>query len=391
MFASDCPFDMKRMKLARGDIKLNEPVPWSLYGANGQLLLRQGRVVKSEEILHKIFQHDPYRNEGMLLGEVMPSTRPSNTLLKPKQPEKVNPFNEITRFSTRYKNLVNGIDREEKATTERVYRLAEDIQSLVEYDEDACLGAIHLYYDQKYTALQPVYKAILCELCGILLNYDKIQRRSLLAAALTSNLGLITIQDQLNNQNAPLTKHQLELIHKAPARAVEMLKDAGVEDQVWLKTVIENHERNDGSGYPWGLKSKFISPFAKILGLADTYVAMINKRADRDAVLAQSALQEIYQMSSEEDRQIYTSFIQQLGAFPPGTLVRLANDEIAVVTYRGFGNSIMSSAVSIGSKPGHLYASPFQRDTSEEEYSITRIYNPSTKPHLNPDVLWSYT
>ena len=95
-----------------------------------------------------------------------------------------------------------------------------------------------------------------------------------------------------------------------------------------------------GAGYPWGLKSKFISSFAKILGLADTYVAMINKRAWREAKLPQSALKEIYQMASQEDEEIFRCFISQLGVYPPGTLVRLKSGEIAVVTNRGNGGDV---------------------------------------------------
>lgn len=378
---------MKRTKLGLNEIVLDKPLEWSIYGANGQLLLRQGTVVNSPEIVNKIFQHDPFRNIERILNTTAAVHEPTAAVSAPSER---NPFNEITRFSTRYKNITKDIERTDPTIGRKILRLAEDIQSLVAFDEDACLGAIHLYYDQTYTALQPIYKAILCELTASLQNYDAEQRLSLLAAALTSNLALLTMQDKLNNQKSPLTRPQIQIIQNAPARAVEILKDCHVDDVVWLKTVIENHERNDGSGYPWGLKSKYISPFAKILGLADTYVAMISKRAYREASLAQTALQEVYQMSSKQDEDIYINFIRQLGAFPPGTLVKLQNEEIAVVTYRGFGNSIMSSAMSIGDGSGHYYASPLKRDTSLDEFKVSKVFKPATKLSLNPDRLWSY-
>lgn len=378
---------MKRSKLGINEIELDKPLEWSIYGANGQLLLRQGTVVSSEEVINKVFQHDPFRNvERIINTSFQPIERKTAANLE----ETRNPFNEITRFSTRYRNITKDIEKNDPIISKKILRLAEDIQSLVAFDEDACLGAIHLYYDQTYTALQPIYKAILCELTATLQEFTAIERQSLIAAALTSNIGLLEIQDQLNNQSAPLTAHQLQVIKNAPSKAVEILKDCHVNDTVWLKTIIENHERNDGSGYPWGLKSKYISPFAKILGLADTYVAMITKRAYRKASLAQTALQEIYQMSSKEDETIYVNLIRQLGVYPPGTLVKLKNNEIAAVTYRGFGNSIMSSAMSIGNSNGQFYASPIKRDTSLEEFKIMKIFNPTTKPNLNPDRLWSY-
>lgn len=378
---------MKRSKLGINEIQLDKPLEWSIYGANGQLLLRQGTVVRSEDVISKVFQHDPFRNVERIINST-PQVFERKKAVTTK--ESRNPFNEITRFATRYRNIIKDIEKNEPIVSKKVIRLAEDIQSLVEFDEDACLGAIHLYYDQTYTALQPIYKAILCELTASLQDFTLIERQSLLAAAITSNIGLIEIQDQLNNQATPLTAAQKQIIRNAPSRGVEMLKDCHVEDTTWLKTLIENHERNDGSGYPWGLKSKYISKFAKILGLADTYVAMISKRAYRKASLAQTALQEVYQMSSKEDETIYVNFIRQLGVFPPGTLVKLKNGEIAAVTYRGFGNSIMSSAMSIGNINGQFYASPIKRDTSLDEFKIMKMFNPKTKPNLNPDRLWSY-
>lgn len=380
---------MKRVKLARDEIILNQPVQWSIYAANGQLLLRQGSVVKRQEIINKIFQHLPYRNAEMIINASQ-SAATGHVASAAKSETDRNPFNEITRFSTRYRNITKDIEKQDPAVGRKFTRLATDIQSLVEFDEDACLGAIHLYYDQQYTALQAIYKAILCELTATLLDYTAEQRISLLAAALSSNIALTGLQDQLNKQTAPLSKQQLQQIRNAPAKAVELLKDCQVNDAVWLKTVIENHERNDGSGYPWGLKSKHISPFAKILGLTDTYVAMISKRAYREASQAQTALKEIYQMASKEDEDIYLSFLRQIGVYPPGTMVQLANGEIAVVTYRGFGNSLMSSAMSIGSGSGQFYANPVKRDTSLDEFKVKNVYNPTTAPSLNPDMLWSY-
>ncbi|MDH5394029.1 MAG: hypothetical protein OEY11_12645 [Gammaproteobacteria bacterium] len=381
---------MERIKLARGEIILNQAIQWSIYGSNGQLLLRQGSVISKQEVIDKIFLHDPLRNAEMILNQTLNNASSHSHLAKLPPHVIENPFNEITRFSTRYRNLIRDVEKGDAIVSQRVMRLAADIQALVAFDEDACLGAIHFYYDQTYTSLQPIYKAILCELTATLLDYNATQRQSLLAAAITSNIGLTGIQEQLNKQSVPLSEQQQKIILNAPAKAVEMLKQCGIDDSAWLKTLIENHERNDGNGYPWGLKSKHIGVFAKILGLADTYVAMITKRAYRKAALAQSALKEIYQMSSKEDEIIYLNFIRQLGAYPPGTMVKLANNEIAVVIYRGFGNSIMSSAMSIADANGKYYGNPIKRDTSLEEFKVSKIHIPTTKPDLNPDALWSY-
>jgi HD-GYP domain-containing protein (c-di-GMP phosphodiesterase class II) len=47
--------------------------------------------------------------------------------------------------------------------------------------------------------------------------------------------------------------------------------------------VYQHHERLDGSGYPERLRGDDITLEARILGLADSFVAMIVRRAYRDA------------------------------------------------------------------------------------------------------------
>ena len=377
---------MKRVKLAKNELIPGEPVQWSIYDPNGQLLLRQGVILESVDIVNKIFQHDPYRNEEMILSA---SNKHKNKVTVAPETIRVNPFNQITRFTARLKNIIKDIKDQDPDIEGRILKLARDIQKLVAYDEDACLGAIHLYYDQQYSLLQPIYKAMLCELTATLMGYDHEKRLPMLAAALTANIALIDLQESLNRQKSPLSPAQRDMLKNAPATAVEMLKQCGVQDSVWLNTVIQNHERNDGSGYPWGLKSAHISTFAKILGLADTYAAMVSERIYREDIMPKQALRTIYKMSTKEDETIYVSFIRQLGTYPPGTLVLLNNEEIAVVTYRGYGATIMGSASSIG-KPGHYYIEPFKRDTSLEEFGIAKAYFPKSRPKLNPDLLWGY-
>ena len=65
------------------------------------------------------------------------------------------------------------------------------------------------------------------------------------------------------------------------------------------KTVLQHHERLDGSGYPAGLKDEEILLEAKILAVADVVEAMMSHRPYRPALGIESALNEI---SRNKDR-----------------------------------------------------------------------------------------
>ena len=59
------------------------------------------------------------------------------------------------------------------------------------------------------------------------------------------------------------------------------------------QTVLQHHERLDGSGYPLGIKDEDIIPEARILMVADVVVAMASHRPYRPAFGIDEALEEI--------------------------------------------------------------------------------------------------
>jgi HD-GYP domain-containing protein (c-di-GMP phosphodiesterase class II) len=62
-------------------------------------------------------------------------------------------------------------------------------------------------------------------------------------------------------------------------------------------TVLQHHERLDGSGYPLGIAGNEILLEAKILGVADVIEAMSSHRPYRPALGIPKALEEISQKS----------------------------------------------------------------------------------------------
>jgi putative nucleotidyltransferase with HDIG domain len=60
--------------------------------------------------------------------------------------------------------------------------------------------------------------------------------------------------------------------------------------QEFKDAIVSHYERNDGSGYPKGLKAGEIPLFAKIVGVAETYVALTSARPYREKLGSEAAL-----------------------------------------------------------------------------------------------------
>ena len=110
------------------------------------------------------------------------------------------------------------------------------------------------------------------------------------------DIGKISVPAEILSKPGKLTPIEFEMIKSHSQQGYDILKSV---DFPWpvAETVLQHHERLDGSGYPRGLKGDAISLSARILAVADTVEAMATHRPYRAALGTDAALREIEQQS----------------------------------------------------------------------------------------------
>ena len=119
---------------------------------------------------------------------------------------------------------------------------------------------------------------------------DKIE--SVRIASLLHDIGKIGIPSEILTKPTNLDAIEFSFIKKHPELGYTILKDIDFPYPI-AQIVLQHHERNDGSGYPQGLKGKDILLEAKIIGVADVVEAMSSHRPYRAALGIDAALEEI--------------------------------------------------------------------------------------------------
>ena len=129
-----------------------------------------------------------------------------------------------------------------------------------------------------------------------------------------------------------MTDQEWAVIRNHPEVSYQILARLG-RGYEWLAEVaLQVHERSDGSGYPKGLEEADISELAAIIGLIDTYVAMIKNRPYRDKFVQTDAIKFIIKEAKDLfPARILKVFLNQISLFPVNTLVRLNNKSIGRV------------------------------------------------------------
>jgi len=114
-------------------------------------------------------------------------------------------------------------------------------------------------------------------------------------------------------------------------RSVRMLELAGVLDAAWLGAVLRHHEQEDGAGYPSGCTD--IGDLATLARRADVYTSKLASRSTREALLADQAGRQMFMQ--DPGHPMTAALVREFGIYPPGSYVRLASGELAIVVARG--------------------------------------------------------
>lgn len=174
--------------------------------------------------------------------------------------------------------------------------------------------------------------AIMSIKIGMGLKYSREDLLRLGLAAILHDAGMCLIPDDILNKQGPLSAEERNLIKRHPEQGAQAIRRLG-EGAVWIADIVlQEHERTGGQGYPHGLKGAEIHEYAQIIGLADTFEALLHARPHRKRFLPHEAVRElVVKEKTSFPTRILKCLIQQFSVFPLGTRVQLNTGEIGEV------------------------------------------------------------
>ncbi|HEX5486458.1 MAG TPA: HD domain-containing phosphohydrolase [Limnobacter sp.] len=156
---------------------------------------------------------------------------------------------------------------------------------------------------------------------------------SVVSAALTMNISMLSLQARLRTQVESLSRDQKEMIRKHPEQSADKLQLLGVHDNAWLEVVRAHHELPDGSGYPRQIKCE--NPAAVLLSVCDSFNARMAQREYRKNFTAEQAVKDLFEIGDAVYSNFTAILLEELGIYPAGSLVQLAGNQIGCSLIRG--------------------------------------------------------
>jgi hypothetical protein len=374
-------------------LRVNGSLPFDVVDAAGALLMPKGAVIASDEQLRNLLSHrlfvDHEQTEQWrrgLAGEIDRMVRgnvslksiaqarseaPTAPSLRPApaaaalQPLPV----ELSQLQLRLSALLREA-RPDAAWLARLLPLAQRLRQLVARDADALLYLLiqaTTHEHTHYSSHHALVCAVTVELCADTLGWPVPQVDALRHAALTMNLGMTALQDALALQSVKPTPAQRAQIDRHAAVGAQMLRDAGVDDALWIEVVAAHHDEPRPAVALGALGDS--ERLRRLLRRVDVFTAKISPRKGRHGMPATLAARDACLGADGGLDEIGAAVIKALGIYPPGSYVRLASGETAVVLHRGL-RANRPKVASIARADGQPLGVPAVRDTGEPRHAV---------------------
>lgn len=379
---------MNLLELSPETITIGRPLPYALRDANGTLLARRGFVISSRDDLNDIRGRgiglyidaaESERHQKAYVGKLYDLVRDEKPLGQIAQarlstrdldmgrmlpPESMTNWRDIQVQGTR---LLRDLHPDSFAT--ELDRLHHRLTQECQRNPDGMLFALfHLSArgPHYYSATHAMLVAMACTLAAReVLDWDEALTTTLGKAAMTMNIAMTSLQDSLATQIEPPVAEQRRQIAAHPAQGVQLLREMGITDEDWLEAVRDHHATGPGDLGPRTPAQRM----ARLIQRADMFVARLAPRASRKAQSNAQAMQACYFDENHATDEAGSALIKAVGVYSPGSLVRLANDEVGMVVRRGANTTSPRVAIVIN-RDGYATGEYLLRDTSQRAQRV---------------------
>ena len=223
--------------------------------------------------------------------------------------------------------------REGKPDVPAVLHAVEGLADAVTQNRTALVALTAMRSYDNYTFTHMVNVSILTMGQARALGIEGRLLREFGLSALMHDIGKVRTPKEILQKPERLTDQEFVIMRRHPVEGAEILRRTPEMPILAPVVAFEHHLRLDGTGYPEGARRSALNLGTMICSIADVYDAMRSQRAYQQAFPTERILAVLKRNDEKQfDAHLVRRFVQLLGIYPPGNLVKLTTGEIAVVT-----------------------------------------------------------
>ena len=200
------------------------------------------------------------------------------------------------------------------------------------------------------------------------LNIEGTLLREFGVAALMHDIGKVHTPLEVLNKPDKLTKDEFDVMKRHVVDGAHILRRTPEMPALAPIVAFEHHLKQDLSGYPENIGSRKLNLCTMIVSIADVFDALRSNRPYRQG-LATNRIRAIMgeQGNPAFNQTLLKRFVNLMGLFPVGNLVRLSTDELAVVTAEHPTDPFRPQVKIIADRNGDFLEEPLLVNTWERD------------------------
>jgi putative nucleotidyltransferase with HDIG domain len=242
---------------------------------------------------------------------------------------------------------------ESKELADTTNNIASNLMNAINSTDAIAVDISALKTSDEYTFKHSVDVATMSMVLAKQQGLSQKQIYEIGVAGLLHDIGKTKISLDILNKPARLTDEEFAVMKQHPVFGYRMIKDRDEFSNEICMAVLQHHEKMNSKGYPVGFPSDKITPYARILTIADIYDALVTERPYKSAFSQRDAVEMIMSMTGELDLTAMKSFLESMILYPVDSIVELSNGEKAKVV-KNNPHYILRPTV-VGIKSGRVY------------------------------------
>lgn len=400
------------------DFHIAKKLPFNLLDENGFLLMPSGSVLQNKQTIEKMVERgcfaDSKEHESYMakLASAVDYLYAKNVcLLKWREVEDefsdedrdsfleshtrvlttANPFEAIDVTKGLIKPLLNS---QNEALPHWLAKL-DNVRTLFTWIMDQNPSAVLNYLIREYynpntdfSINHAMFCTAVCALVAKELKLSDMSIQRLSVAALTMNVSATHFHNQLKNQKLPPHETQQKKFSRHGRDSANILEERGVDDEELLY-LVRNHHAPVAEAMASAELTDESKKLMLILQSVDSIGEKISPSGHKQAMLSASVAKEIYASCGAIDKQVGLAVVKAFGMYPPGTFVKLASGETALVIAPG-PKPTEPQVVTVANKEG-MMCDMRARSTNSPQFSIVEgIESAKVKITVNSEKVASF-
>lgn len=332
----------------------------TVYDSSGRVLLQRGTRLTSGYIRR-------LRERGYMsvyvLNELAPDIVPGDVISADAR----------ARANTTVKTIARNLAEGRKIDVKQLQAVIDNVVRSLSRSADVVMDLSSLKTIDDYTFEHSVNVCVL----SVILRRETVKKprdlKLMGEGALLHDIGKLSTPLDILLKPGGLTQEEYEEVKKHSLAGYNILSRLFPDSPV-SEVALGHHERYDGSGYPFGRGNEEIDAFSRIAAVADVYDAVTSDRVYRDKRRPHEAMILLEAAAGVQlDPQPVAMLVNRLAHYPVGTIVRLDNGEIGVVSAQDARSSRLPQVRVVVDPEGGVLTAPYEISLVDDSVSIADV------------------